>query len=181
MLSENGVTFEMLLEFTEEDVKDVFPKFSDRFQVRKFLSMRKEYKTPIYADDSEGTVHESEQELDSSIVSESDISVIDESKISTANRFTADEMLERKIKRGKPTPAQLFFRNLLRDAAVSANVWKRAPPLAEISDNKKVLFFAAFEVSPQLLRHKKDLWKRLGESLQNRRKYLLDKQMGKRS
>ena len=43
-----------------------------------------------------------------------------ESEKSRSCEFTADAMIEKKERRGKPTAAHLYFHNLIRDSASSA-------------------------------------------------------------
>ena len=86
-----------------------------------------------------------------------------------------------KDKKGKPTPAQLFFHDLSRDCASTAKIWKRAPMLTEISSTKKHSFLrSVVEAAPQLKYKQKEIWQRLGTALQNHHKYIADKDNGKR-
>ena len=96
--------------------------------------------------------------------------------------FTAAEMLEKKELRGRPSQAQLYFRTLMRDAAEKAGIWNQAPKLSTITATERGAFFKAIEsCAPELLTMRRLLWTKLGESLSNRRKYLMDKEKGKRS
>ena len=104
-------------------------------------------------------------------------------KISSA-KFTSQQLLERKRGKVKSSEALSFFNNLLKDAAVAAKLWiTPPPPLNDISRKKRELFFKVIEDSlPGVLTcQQHEVWKRLGEHLQNRRKYLKDKADGKRS
>ncbi|XP_053382978.1 uncharacterized protein LOC123539664 isoform X4 [Mercenaria mercenaria] len=97
-------------------------------------------------------------------------------------QYTAEEMLEKREVRGRTTKAQLFFSSLIREAAILAQIWKTAPTLSHISANQKECFLnAVCKTAPQLSCLRKEVWQRLGLNLQNRRKYLQDKNAGKRS
>ena len=96
--------------------------------------------------------------------------------------YSVDEMLAKKQRWCKASSAQLFFTTLIRDAAAVANIWENPPLLSELTQNQRDIFFTkVFERAPLLVPKQRDVWKRLGECLQNRRKYLLDKQTGKRN
>lgn len=91
-------------------------------------------------------------------------------------KYTADELLEKKSVRGKPSSAQLHFHTLIRDVATYTSIWKDAPSLAEIPYVQKIQYLEAIEQTlPQLCGRRKELWRRLGECLQNRRRYLKNK------
>lgn len=100
---------------------------------------------------------------------------------STISQYSADELLEKKVVRTKPTEAQRLGHILIRNAAQSAKIWNTAPLLKDIPEDQKEMFFNfVFAAAPQL-RKKPDLvWCRIREALQNRRKYLMDKETGKR-
>ena len=173
----------MLQEFTEEDINDVFKTFADRFVVRTFLksnqlcinSLNTETKTTANTASSDHyeIAETSSQSSTTNTESADDDEVAETVKLAEAQKlpvpynYSVNEMLEKTRLRGKPTSAQIYFRNLLRDAAISAKIWKSAPTLSEISDSKRNAFFKAFEVVPGLQKRKKDIWKRLGDSLQN--------------
>ncbi|GAB1598732.1 uncharacterized protein LOC115212324 [Argonauta hians] len=112
---------------------------------------------------------------------ENDVYIVDGWGACRIKEFTAEELLRRKVRRGRPTEAQRLGRSLLREAATTAKIWHRAPPLKMISPEKKDIFFRYIcRAAPQLNQHKQFVWIRLGEALQNRRKYLSDKESGRR-
>lgn len=112
---------------------------------------------------------------------QNDVYIVDGWGACRIKEFTAEELLRRKVRRGRPTEAQRLGRSLLREAATTAKIWHRAPPLKMISAEKKEIFFRYIcRAAPQLSRHKQFVWIRLGEALQNRRKYLSDKECGRR-
>ena len=95
--------------------------------------------------------------------------------------FTADEMLAKKGFRGPPTEAQSFFAGLIRDAAESVGIWKDPPFLNNMTEEQRSRFFDfVMRSAPQLKSRRREVWTRLGQGLQNRRKYVLDKRLGKR-
>jgi hypothetical protein len=98
-----------------------------------------------------------------------------------AAKFTTEDLLCKQGKGVKGNRAQVFFNTLLKDSANSANIWKKAPKLSEISERKKEIFLESISrVAPQLKWKREQVWHRLGEHLQNRRKYVKDKECGKR-
>ena len=114
LLSKNGITYEELKKFSEEDVKDLFSTcpFGDSFKIRQLIKSKPEVnnssrdeiyipqKEPILGGQLPQTSVDKELRLDVSPC-----------------QYTAEEMLERKQLRGKPTEAQSFFHALIRDAA----------------------------------------------------------------
>ena len=119
---------------------------------------------------------------DNDDIPDNDVHVIDGWGSSRIKDFSAEELLRRKMRRGRPTEAQRLGRSLLREAATTANIWNTAPPLKMITADKKEAFFHYIcRAAPQLSRHKQFVWIRLGEALQNRRKYLSDKECGRRT
>ncbi|XP_068747182.1 uncharacterized protein [Montipora capricornis] len=101
--------------------------------------------------------------------------------------FTAEDLLVKRVsadKNRKSSPAQLFFRNMLRDCARGARIWDKAPRIEEIPDSKWQVFFTLVKgACPQLasFKYRSELRKRLGQSLQNKRKYKRDSNNGKRT
>lgn len=94
--------------------------------------------------------------------------------------FSADELLSKRSRFSKPTEAQRLGGILIRNAAHSAGVWKDAPCLHEISlPQRKEFYKFIVSLAPQLSNSQNILFTRLREALQNRRKYLLDKRLGK--
>ena len=185
---ENGVTKEMLLQFQENDISDLFKNFSDRFTIRRYIKNIKSL-TPMESENSE-LFCKSDMETDSLNSMEGDSKNMEESVFVTSPleseksrscEFTADAMLEKKERRGKPTAAQLYFHNLIRDSASSAKIWKKTPHLNQISTTRKQVFLTTvIEAAPQLKSKEREIWRRLGIALQNRRKYMNDKESGKR-
>lgn len=103
-------------------------------------------------------------------ITDNDVPIIDGWGASLIKNYTAEELLRRKMRRGRPTEAQRLGRSLLREAATTANIWNTAPPLKMITADKKDAFFNYIcRAAPQLSRHKQFVWIRLGEALQNRR------------
>ncbi|XP_063398359.1 uncharacterized protein LOC134683171 [Mytilus trossulus] len=99
------------------------------------------------------------------------------SKVKT---FTADELLSKRSRYAKPTEAQRLGGILIRNAAHAAGIWKDAPCLHEINvPQKKEFFKFIVSLAPQLSASQNTIFTRLREALQNRRKYLLDKKLGK--
>lgn len=98
-----------------------------------------------------------------------------------ASRHTAYEILSKKEQRSRPNSAQKLGSILIRNAAQHANLWSSPPHLRNISSTQKQLFLDyIYQVAPHLRECEALLWQRLSETLQNRRKYLLDKKLGKR-
>lgn len=96
-------------------------------------------------------------------------------------RYNADELLDKKCIRSKPNEAQHLGSLAIRNAAQSAQIWDNPPVMREISEAKKDLFVKSLlAFAPQLSERMDTVWIRLREALQNRRKYLLDKESGKR-
>ncbi|KAL5013713.1 hypothetical protein ScPMuIL_007983 [Solemya velum] len=100
---------------------------------------------------------------------------------STISQYSADQLLEKKVVRTKPTEAQRLGHILIRNAAQSAKIWNTAPLLKDIPEHQKETFFNfVFAAAPQLKKKPDLVWCRIREALQNRRKYLMDKETGKR-
>lgn len=96
-------------------------------------------------------------------------------------RFSADALLEKKCIRSKPNEAQHLGSLAIRNAAQVAQIWDNPPVLREISGEKKEQFVKSLlSFAPQLADRMDMVWIRLREALQNRRKYLSDKETGKR-
>lgn len=174
-ISDDPITLGRL---TVDDVQNVYHNFTDHSNFRTLINRQKSFRASTrghFSADNETNTCDTGATLCGGDVYKSCLADVE-----STVPYTAVEMLEKKEKRGKPSPAQLYFRNLLRDAAVSAAVWEHAPTLGEITVAQRIAFFKAFEAAPELLLDKRELWRRLGESLQNRRKYLLDKGKGKR-
>lgn len=94
--------------------------------------------------------------------------------------FSAEELLSKRNRFGKPSEGQRLGGILIRNAAHAAGLWSDAPCLHEISlPQKKDFFKFIVSVAPQLANSQNVLFIRLREALQNRRKYLLDKKLGK--
>lgn len=95
--------------------------------------------------------------------------------------FRASEMLEVPKKGARCTKAQLYFRTLLRDCARQAKIWDKAYPLPSIPDSRLQKFLELITAAAlYLAKHKSQLRVRLGNALQNRRKYIADLKDGKR-
>ena len=179
LLSENGITYEELQKFSEEDVKDLFSTcpFGDRFKIRQLIKSKPEAnnssRDEIYIPQKEPILggQLSQTSVDKEL--RPDVSPC---------QYTAEEMLEKKQLRGKPTEAQSFFHTLIRDAASFVHIWKKAYRLSEIKESKKDMFLkTVFDQAPQLKCKARDVWQRLGAQLQNRRKYIRDCESGKRN
>lgn len=96
-------------------------------------------------------------------------------------RFSAEELLAKKSVRGRPSEAQRLGTVLIRNAAQSVRIWDSAPLLKDIPQDRRDSFMRyVISTAPQLAMHSEMVWNRLREALQNRRKYLLDKEMGRR-
>lgn len=94
--------------------------------------------------------------------------------------FSADDLLSKRSRVARPTEAQRLGGILIRNAAHSAGIWKDAPCMHEITvPQKKAFFKFIVSLAPQLSNCQNILFTRLRDALQNRRKYLLDKKLGK--
>lgn len=176
----------MIQEFSPDDIKE-FTNMKDRFILRQIVK----------AGNSEcaNTTFTSDSDLDTSVTSkingendsdkfETSLGLMDLDPSSGADFYTAEKLLEKKTKNCKSTKAQMFFSNLLKDSAKEAKIWKKAPLLSQIPTSKREVFLEGIKrASPQLsnIKYQAQVWKRLGQCLQNRRKYLNDIINGKRS
>lgn len=96
-------------------------------------------------------------------------------------KYAAEALLEKKCIRSKPNEAQHLGSLAIRNAAQSAQIWDNPPVLKEIPLAKKEQFIKSLiAFAPQLSERMDTVWIRLREALQNRRKYLSDKETGKR-
>ncbi|XP_060072419.1 uncharacterized protein LOC132552275 [Ylistrum balloti] len=100
---------------------------------------------------------------------------------SSISRFSGEELLGKKPVRGRPTEAQRLGTVLIRNAAQSVRIWDSAPLWKDITHEKRDGFMQyVISTAPQLAAYSELVWNRLREALQNRRKYLLDKETGRR-
>lgn len=98
-----------------------------------------------------------------------------------ATKYSAPDILSKKAQRSRPSGAQKLGSVLIRNAAQQADLWETAPCLRSIAQFQKQCFLSyVYSIAPQLKEYEQLLWQRLSETLQNRRKYLLDKKLGKR-
>ncbi|KAK7506952.1 hypothetical protein BaRGS_00001803 [Batillaria attramentaria] len=98
-----------------------------------------------------------------------------------ASKYSAPDILSKKAQRARPSSPQKLGSVLIRNAAQQANLWVSAPCLRNISPAQKQAFLSyVYSVAPHIREYEQLLWQRLSETLQNRRKYLLDKKLGKR-
>ena len=98
-----------------------------------------------------------------------------------ASKYSAHEILSKKGQRSRPNGAQKLGSILIRNAAQQANLWSDPPHLRSISQPQRQEFLTSvYRVAPHVREYEHLLWQRLSETLQNRRKYLLDKKLGKR-
>lgn len=193
---------EMLAKFSDEDVKDLLGAcpFKDRFKIRQYLRVQGSHVKPVASDHPTSSHlqqkdHASCSSSISTSANNSFISMGDESIDLTSTDldaentnpnkaptdYSAEEMLQKKKWRGKPNAAQSFFHGLIRDAAAAAHIWKKALPLHEISQKKMDIFLeTVLKHAPHLRLREREVKQRLGEHLQNRRKYLRDVECGKR-
>lgn len=96
-------------------------------------------------------------------------------------RYSAEALLEKKSIRSKPNEAQHLGSLAIRNAAQVAQIWDNPPVLREIPNDKREVFVKSLlAFAPQLADTIDMVWVRLREALQNRRKYLSDKETGKR-
>ncbi|KAL3841764.1 hypothetical protein ACJMK2_019866 [Sinanodonta woodiana] len=101
---------------------------------------------------------------------------------SSIKQYTAEELLGKKSLRGKPSDAQRLGQVLMRNAAQAAKFWDTAPLLKDIPNYQKEMFSRyVVAAAPQLADYHEVIWAKLRVCLQNRRKYLLDKEVGKRN
>ncbi|KAK3590286.1 hypothetical protein CHS0354_039175 [Potamilus streckersoni] len=101
---------------------------------------------------------------------------------SSIKQYTAEELLGKKSLRGKPSDAQRLGQVLMRNAAQAAKFWDTAPLLKDIPNHQKEMFSRyVVAAAPQLADYHEVIWAKLRVCLQNRRKYLLDKEIGKRN
>ena len=90
-------------------------------------------------------------------------------------------MLQKKSGKTKASVEQKYIHRLIRDAAKSTHIWYKTPLLNEISQRKRDFFFELIvQQVPGLGARKETIWRILGQMLQNRRKYIHDKDVGKR-
>ncbi|XP_069110223.1 uncharacterized protein MAL13P1.304-like [Argopecten irradians] len=161
---------------------DIFKNFNDR----RYAGALKQSQQPSKSTDC--TSLSSNNSTASSDDLESEDSINDTSRPTSdhgSTNFKLEDMLEKKELRGKSTHAQRYFNGLVKDAANAAKLWKFPPAsMSDIPEKKKRKFF---EVMEEYMGHKltcnlrKKLYKRLGEHLMNRRKYLKDLNLGKRT
>ena len=98
-----------------------------------------------------------------------------------AAKYRAHEILSKKGQRSRPNSAQKLGSILIRNAAQQANLWSDPPHLRSISQPQRQEFLnSVYRIAPHIREYEHLLWQRLSETLQNRRKYLLDKKLGKR-
>ena len=98
-----------------------------------------------------------------------------------ASKYKAHEILSKKGQRSRPNGAQKLGSILIRNAAQQANLWSDPPHLRSISQPQRQEFLnSVYRIAPHIREYEHLLWQRLSETLQNRRKYLLDKKLGKR-
>ena len=204
LFPDNDISSEHLHTFSENDVQDLFKKFMDRMHVRRFLST---YNQKINCNDYDASssttssLETSQNSSSASLEENQEMSEDPEDLVDDPDRrkkeanlpkssencvtrsscpYTSQQMLDRKLQRGHPNESQKFFANLLRDCAKGANLWKTAPCLSSISSSRRNVFYEAmFRVAPNLEAKKRDVWQRLAQTLQNRRKYLRDKITGR--
>ncbi|XP_069486739.1 uncharacterized protein KIAA1958 homolog isoform X3 [Ambystoma mexicanum] len=178
-LPDNDVSTEVFLNL-KADVKDPLLKLQERFLVRETLTkdldeIKSQQEEPTSANKNSGEVKcyaVVQFDARNAMLGLSDV---------VTSIYTAEEMLQKKKLRGKPNKAQSLFHGVIRHAAEAAQIWKDAPQMIEIPDGKKEAFFQVIgRVAPQLMSRKREVWQRLGQHLQNRRKYLMDKEKGKR-
>lgn len=191
---------DMLKKFTENDIVDIFQgaTFADRFQLRQFLfgnnknsaTITPANNTPAKNKQSDlrrfcqpelpsGSAHGSQQ---SNVELETTATSTPTTPSSSCKRtYNVMDMFRTKERRGTPSKEQKFFQSLLRDAASSCGLWKRPPRMSQISAKRKELFFKTIlEACPDLTSYKKEVWAKLRACLQNRRKYIHDRDAGKR-
>ena len=97
-------------------------------------------------------------------------------------KYTAEELLGKKSLRGRPNEAQHLGSLAIRNAAQAAKIWDTAPLLRDISSGSKETFVKYIQSFAPQMASKMDLvFIRLREALQNRRKYLSDRDSGKRA
>lgn len=95
--------------------------------------------------------------------------------------YSVQEMLQKKEIRGCSTLAQRYFYNAMRDAAQAVGIWEKPPLVCDISPQTKERFFEVLYYGcPKLRGTQSIVWHRLSDALHNRRKYLRDKESGKR-
>ncbi|XP_071096751.1 uncharacterized protein [Haliotis cracherodii] len=97
-------------------------------------------------------------------------------------QYTGEELLTKKSKQGKPSEPQRLGQQVIRESAMMAKLWQDVPQsIRAISEHQKKVFYqCAFTLAPNLVPFRDMLWRRLGEALQNRRKYVRDRRLGKR-
>ncbi|XP_046547783.1 uncharacterized protein LOC124257698 [Haliotis rubra] len=97
-------------------------------------------------------------------------------------QYTGEELLTKKSKQGKPSEPQRLGQQVIRESAMMAKLWQDVPQsIRAISEHQKKVFYqCAFTLAPNLVPFRDMLWRRLGEALQNRRKYVRDRSLGKR-
>lgn len=122
----------------------------------------------------------SESETEKSSTSSSSTTSVS-SILTPITKFNVDEMLRKKAIRTKSNSAQTYFNSLMKDAMKATKLWKNPLTLQDITSRKKEEFHTIIESHVPALKSKRsEIWRRVGEHLQNRRKYLKDKSTGKR-
>lgn len=188
-IPDNGILMTELVNFSADDIQDLFKNFRDRMIARQYIKTQKMSLSDL--DSSATSALEDNMSANSSIadtcnyenqnVSHGTGSLND--SLPTHCQYTAEQLLEKRHAKAKCNSAQAFFNNIMQDAALAAKLWKHPPSSLDVISNKKKDFFFKLieETLPGVLTNKRnEVWRRLGQRLQNRRKYLKDKLMGKR-
>ena len=177
---------------------DLFKNFRDRRVARQykatFLNLDANSAASVNntsanssMDDSCASIDDSCTSMDDSVASEvkqvsSHGSLKFKDSSPTHYSYTAEQLLQKRNYKEKCNGPQAFFSNVMKDAAIAAALWKNPPASLEaVSSKKKELFFTLLEKTvPQLRNRRNEVWRRLGQRLQNRRKYIKDILTGKR-
>lgn len=142
------------INMTNDDIMDLFgnASYKDRHIIRK-LSVA----APCKGNDdlsvpSTSNVDTQDQSRKTNCVSSAPSYATPEHVPVAITEFSARELLEKKPKRGNASMAQKLFSASMKDAALAAKIWQKAPCLEAISSTKKNIFLdTARSCSPNFL------------------------------
>jgi hypothetical protein len=190
-VTENDINLEMLGTFTNRDIEDLFKTFKDRYIIRRFIEALSQPQNLDVKQEKQETTPPHDHDHDQTLIQvlSTDKHATPRTPIPTPSSstdadFSVDQLLDKKKVRGKSSPAQARFHTVIKDAAMAAHIWRKAPQLIAIPSTKQAAFIQKVDEMLPILRTAADqrrVWVRLGQHLQNRRKYLSDKANGKRS
>jgi len=199
VISDNSITGADFLTLTDRDLKDLIPQFAMRKKLRDWIGSVMSGKINLEPLDLDGPPLDESAQSDDVLSLSGNPSDLEQSntplRSSTPLKqlpvesgqqlqpvpYSPAEMLQKSKKGTKPSKSQLYFKNLVRDCARQAKIWKTAEPLPSIPDAKLRKFFDLITTAvPQLAAHRSTIRVHLGQALQNKRKYMKDLETGKR-